>query len=254
METSLFWDAKEVDGTLDRVYNSDDFAAMFAGFWGNGLIPNASSCLWVEPIENTFAVVVNPGDAFVKGRFYKNDSDLQLTLTSGNGEERVDYVALRFDSPKRQVYLRVLEGAEGEGAPSFAQSDTLFDLLLARVTIPANAQYLTDEMVEDLRGTEVCPWVNLRFDLDAITHGFEQWYTDMRELLDEDVAVQLQEQIDKNESDITALNQSIANLVVQNQQLQAQLSNERRYDAVIKNNDLYVYARPYNASIDTGIP
>ena len=66
METSLFWDAQEnSEGVLDRVYNSDDFAAMFAGFWGDGLIPNTSTALLVEPIENSFAVVVNPGDAFI---------------------------------------------------------------------------------------------------------------------------------------------------------------------------------------------
>ena len=43
METSLFWDAQEnSEGVLDRVYNSDDFAAMFMGFWGDGLIPGLS--------------------------------------------------------------------------------------------------------------------------------------------------------------------------------------------------------------------
>ena len=62
-------------------------------------------------------------------------------------------------------------------------------MLLAKITVPANAQYLTDEMVEDLRGTDDCPWINLRFDLDAIVSSFESWYTDMRELLDEDIAV-----------------------------------------------------------------
>lgn len=258
MEHSLFWDAKEVEGELDRVYSSDDFASMFQGFWGDGLIPNSETCLWVEPIENTFAVVVNPGDAFIKGRFYKNDSDTRFTLSNGNGKERVDLVALRFDYSKRQVYLRVLEGAEGEGEPSFAQSDKLFDLLLAKITIPANAQYLTDEMVEDLRGTVNCPWINLRFDLDAIVSSFESWYTDMRGLLDEDIAVQLQNEIDeletKHDSDVATLNQSIDNLVVQNQKLQEQLEDERKYDNVNKNGTIYLYTRPYDPTIDTDIP
>ena len=140
METSLFWDAQQnEDGTLDRVYNPDDFAAMFMGFWGDGLIPNVSTALLVEPIENSFAVVVNPGDAFIKGRFCQNTEDRQFTLSNGNAEERVDYIALRFD-------------------------------------------------------------------LDAIVSSFESWYTDMRELLDEDIAVQLQNEIDeletKHDSDV----------------------------------------------------
>lgn len=65
--------------------------------------------------------------------------------------------------------------------------------------------------------------------MDAIVSSFESWYTDMRELLDEDVAVQLQNEIGeletKHDSDVAALNQSIANLVVQNQQLQEQLGS-----------------------------
>lgn len=170
----------------------------------------------------------------------------------------MDYIALRFDSEKRSVYLKYLEGAEGKGSPLYARSSSLFDLLLAKITVPANAQYLTDEMVEDLRGTEDCPWINLRFDLDAIVSSFESWYTDMRELLDEDIAIQLQNEIDeletKHDSDVATLNQSIANLVVQNQQLQEQLEDERKYDNVIKNDTIYLYTRPYDPTIDTDIP
>lgn len=255
METSLFWDAQEnSEGFLDRVYNSDDFAAMFAGFWGDGLIPNTSTALLVEPIENSFAVVVNPGDAFVRGRFYQNTEDRQFTLANGNAEERIDYIALRFDSEKRSVYLKYLEGAEGEGNPLYARSTGLFDLLLAKITVPANAQYLTDEMVEDLRGTSDCPWINLRFDLDAITSSFQSWYDNVRALLDEDVAIQLQEQIDENADDIATLNSTIASLVVQNQQLQQQLADERKYDNVEKDGNIYIYTRPYDPSIDTDIP
>ncbi|WP_273445707.1 hypothetical protein [Thermophilibacter provencensis] len=259
METSLFWDAQEnSEGVLDRVYNSDDFAAMFAGFWGDGLIPNTSTALLVEPIENSFAVVVNPGDAFVKGRFYQNTEDRQFTLANGNAEERIDYIALRFDSERRSVYLKYLEGAEGEGNPLYARSTGLFDLLLAKITIPANAQYLTDEMVDDLRGTSDCPWINLRFDLDTITSSFQAWYDNVRELLDEDAAVHLQGEIDeleaKHDSDVAALNSTIANLVIQNQELQEQLDNERHYDAVIKDGNIYLNTRPYDASIDTDIP
>lgn len=259
MENSLFWDAQEVEGILDRVYSSDDFAAMFAGFWGNGIIPNASTALLVEPIENSFAVVVNAGDAMLKGRFYQNTDDVQFTLANGNAETRVDYIALRYDYAHRKVYLKLLQGADGEGAPSYAQSDTLFDMLLARITIPANAQYLTDEMVEDLRGTSYAPWINLRFDLDAIVDSFQAWYDGVRETLDEDVAVTLQNQITALE---TKHNQDIAALEAQHEQditnLETEITNTfnecKRADTVIKENAIYIRTRPYDASIDTDIP
>ncbi|WP_273384510.1 hypothetical protein [Enorma phocaeensis] len=72
--------------------------------------------------------------------------------------------------------------------------------------------------------------------------------------MDEDVAVQLQEQIDENADNITTLNSTIANLVVQNQQLQEQLENERKYDNVIKDGNIYLNTRPYDPTIDTDIP
>lgn len=280
MENSLFWDAQQnSEGVLDRVYNSDDFAAMFAGFWGDGLIPNTSTALLVEPIENSFAVVVNPGEAFIGGRFYQNTEDRQFTLANGNADERIDYIALRFDSEKRSVYLKYLEGAEGEGNPLYARSTGLYDLLLAKITVPANAQYLTDEMVDDLRGTSDCPWINLRFDLDAITSSFQAWYDNVRALLDEDVAVQLQGEIDALEtkhsqdvqglnatittlnsqvsslnSQVSTLNSQVSTLQGKNQELQQQLANERKYDNVEKDGNIYLFTRPYDPSIDTDIP
>lgn len=283
MENSLFWDAKEQDGVLDRVYNSDDFAAMFGGFWGDGLIPNSSDALLVEPIENSFAVVVNPGDAFIKGRFYQNTEDKQFTLANGNGEERVDYIALRYDADKRSVYLKYLQGADGLGSPLYARSEGLFDLLLAKITVPANAQYLTDDMVDDLRGTSDCPWINLRFDLDAITSSFQAWYDNVRASLDEDVAEQLRNEISaletKHDSDVadieakhsqdvanlnstitllnstvTSLNSKVSSLQTANTELQNQLKQERKYDSVIKGGNVYINTRAYDASIDTDIP
>lgn len=50
------------------------------------------------------------------------------------------------------------------------------------------------------------------------------------------------------------LNSTIANLVVQNQQLQGQLENGCKYDGVNKDGNLYIYTRPYNPEIDTNMP
>lgn len=201
METSLFWDAQRTtDGSWDRTYSSDDFAAMWRGFWGDGLIPNRPDALLVEVLENTFSVVVNPGDAMLGGRFYGSTSDLRLTLSQPGDEDRVDLVALRLDKSKRRIWLRVLEGAPGEGEPTRADTDTVRDLILARVHVRAGSTYLTDEDCEDLRGTSLAPWVDLRFDLDNVKNGFQEWYERMRQLLDEDVAVQLSNRIDEVES------------------------------------------------------
>ena len=212
MEKSLFWDAKSVDGAFDRTYNSDDFASMFQGFWGEGVVPNTPNALWVESLENSMTVVVNPGDAFIQGRFYQNTEDLHLTLDIASDKDRVDFITLRCDREARKVFIRILKGADGMGEPTYARTDNYHDLILAKVHVKANAKFITDNDIEDTRGSKLCPWVNLRWTIDNLQQSFQDWYAGVQEVLNKEVALQLQEQVNKNKADLIAANDKILDL------------------------------------------
>lgn len=253
MEQSLFWDAqKAADGALDRTYNSDDFAAMFSGFWGNGIIPNNDKALMVEPLENSMSVYVCAGDAFIGGRFYQLDSDLKFTLDTSGSKSRVDLIALRFDKSKRQIKLRVLKGADDGTTPSYARLDSLYDLILAKVTVKANAQYLTDEDVQDMRGTSLAPWINLRFNLDAIKNSYQAWYDSIQEKLNNIDVAQLQFELDKTKKDLETSNKDLAAMRQELEELKSKPNNSRN----IVNKDGRIYISPviYDANLDKDIP
>lgn len=265
-QQSLFWDAQSQDGVFDRTYSSDDFAAMFAGLYRTGVIPNTTNALLVEGIENTFSLVVNPGQAVINGRFYRSDSDVRLLLDGAGDSTRVDLVVLRLDKSKRSIYLRVLKGSEGDGTPTFAHTDSLYDLVLAKVTVPAAAKYLEDSMIEDMRGGISCPWAEVSFDMSDMVSQFSKWYESAKKAVDDSVASRLQASIDalqeqhskdvasiqeQHSKDIDALKESHKKDV---DALNKSLAAERKSDMVVKNGNLYIRSRAYDASIDTDIP
>lgn len=283
MEKSLFWDAKSVDGVMDRTYNSDDFASMFNGFWGEGVIPNTPNALWVESLENSMTVVVNAGDAFIQGRFYQNTEDSRFTLDIASDKDRTDFIALRCDKQARKIYIRVLKGADGMGEPTFARTDNYYDLILAKVHVKANVKFITDKDIEDTRGTKLCPWVNLRWTMDNLQQSFQDWYNGVQEVLNKEVALQLQEQINKNKTDLiaandkilelqtilTSANDEIGNLKTEVTDTKTNLQSantelntakgkiaelEKKRWVVNKGNAIYITGVEYDSSIDTTIP
>ena len=243
MEQSLFWDAqKAADGALDRTYNSDDFASMFSGFWGNGIIPNNNKALLVEPLENSMSVYVCAGDAFIGGRFYQLDKDLKFTLDTSGNHDRIDLVALRFDKSKRQIKLRILKGADDGTTPSYAQLDSLYDLVLAKVVVRANAQYLTDEDVTDYRGTSLAPWIDLRFNIDAVDKSFQQWFSGIQEKLSNVDAAKLQMELDKTNQELTQAKRKIE-----------QLERMQGRNIIRKGNSIFLNVADYDAALDKGL-
>lgn len=213
MENSLFWDAEIVDGEYDRTYSSDDFAALFEGFWNTGIIPNGSTPLLVSPVAGGMAVSVSAGKANIKGRLYTNSAPVTLTLKIGDSAARVDFIALRMDKSSRTMKLRILEGVAGEGEPTHATGEALYDLLLAKVTVPAYATEVKAENITDLRGSASCPWISANFDIDALTTKFNTWF-------------------ETTKSRISAITE---------QKLQTEIDTINSHAPYLQNNNLYIY-------------
>lgn len=269
MQTSLFWDAKSVDGEFDRVYSSDDFATMFEGFWGSGVIPNTDNALMVEVIENSFSIKVNAGDAFVGGRFYQNTSDFKITLDISGKENRVDFIVLRMDKSKREVSLMALKGSEGGIEPSVSKLDYCYDLVLAKVQIPANAEYLQDENVTDCRGTSLCPWVNLRWTISNLQTQFQEWYDSIQAKFTDSVVADFNTQIETltnslataetslsaANDEIKSLNSDVASLEKHLDKANTNIESLQQYSRSIVQKDGTVYLKvvDYDSKLDTGL-
>ena len=243
MQTSLFWDAKKVNGEFDRVYSSEDFAAFFQGFWGDGVIPNRADSLAVKAIENSFSVVVKAGDAFIGGRLYQNTEDYKFTLDISGTQDRTDYIVLRMDRAKREIYLKLLKGEESGVEPSFASLDNVYDLVLAKVRIPANAEYLVDEYITDTRGTTLCPWVNLHWDITNLQGQFQAWYDGIQAKFTDSVVGDMDKKIQSLTADLEAAKSKTDTL-------EKELTASKR-SIVRKDGSVFVNAVEYDSSLDS---
>jgi hypothetical protein len=190
-ELSFFWDAELVDGIYDRLYNSDDFATMFSCFFQDGIVLNAPDSLKPSIVEDTIGVKISAGDAFVWGRLFRLTADTTYPLELGGMQERIDLIVIRIDKGKRTAFIKTLKGAEGEGEPSYANTTLIKDIPLCRIRIPAGAVKIAESDFQDLRGTDVCPYSDIKLDLTTPLERFEEWFDGVKDQISEDESSKL---------------------------------------------------------------
>lgn len=136
----------------DKAETADFFADIIYRILGDGvsLVPTSA----MNVIANTgMTVTVKAGVAFKRGYKAQLESDLDIPFTT-SASEQIFYIGVRLDE------------AIGEFADHNVVARPTFvaeaDLAFAKITIPANAVVITDEMIEDLRyNTTYCGFVDM---------------------------------------------------------------------------------------------
>ena len=189
---------QESNGWWDRSYLAKEFMDYFALFVGNGVFASPTNQLMVTPgIGRT--VVVSPGWAFINGGWYHNDTELILELAINDSSyNRIDSVRIRYSDADRGTHAIVLSNEVG-----VTRGDTLWDLELAQVTVTPNFTSISAASISDMRpDSDVCGFVtgllevvstkDLFAQYQAI---FEEWFDGVKDVLEGDVAFNLQKQI-----------------------------------------------------------
>ena len=146
-EKSSFFN--DVDG--DRVYYAEDFAEYFIPFFTNGIFNNGCNVL----AENdNMSINVSVGRAFINGYRYYNSLPKTLTVENADGVlNRIDNVVIRLDLVNRTITAQIVKGtfAEQPVAPDLVRSSTIYDLRIAKISIPAGTTTITQDLVTDTR-------------------------------------------------------------------------------------------------------
>ncbi len=157
---SDFFKAKLVAGDYDRKYGADRFANRFKTFFTDGvIIPRGgiiSNELKVSTVPGTMKTKVEVGSALIQGYGVEVYSEpVELTHTVGDPlYDRIDRVVLELNltDEVRAVEIKTLSGlaAVVPSAPELTRSNTVYQLSLANIRIPAavttlNTAVLTDE-------------------------------------------------------------------------------------------------------------
>lgn len=179
-----FFDAvQDSNGNYDREYNAQQFTDYFETLVTTGIMRGVKNDLAVSVNGANMVSSVQPGIAFVEGRFYHNDSILDLTHdTEIVGLSRIDRVVIRLDLNNESRYVRAfikkgLSSAE-PAAPELTRNANVFEISLTQVRIVGGQTYLDLNSLTDERGTPViCPWASSKvlpdYDNNALASHIE---------------------------------------------------------------------------------
>lgn len=209
-----FFDAQGNEGSYDRTYSSADLADYFSSFIGNGVYANPSNQLKVSPSTNGMGVSVAVGKAWINGYFYELDeSPKSLSLSIGDSNYgRVDLIVCSLNLSNRLIELKVIQGAASANpqAPAYSRTETVYDLVLAQVSVPAGAVTVSSSNIKDTRpDNQLCGFVTGVVEQIDTTGLFSQyddefnsWFESIKGVLDGDTAGNLANQISSLQTEV----------------------------------------------------
>lgn len=193
----------------DRLYNAQQMSAIFDGIINDGVFASVGSHFSVVP-GTGMHVLVKSGRAWFNSTWTLNDSDIDLTIAAADTLlGRIDTVVLEVNSEQatRANSIKVVKGtaASSPVKPTLTNTATVHQHPLAHITVAKNTTAITASMIEIVVGKTDCPFVTAILQTTDITNlfakwenDFQTWFSTVRSTLDEDVALNLQNQIDAN--------------------------------------------------------
>ena len=206
------WDESIINpqtGTLgdwDIKYYYNQFADYFAKFFGNGVYYNPDNNLKVLATGG-MSVTIKAGWGFINGFWFHLDEDTSLVIPANStAYTRTDSVILRWNLTNRTISLMY-----GRDVIVPTRSETVYDLILAQISVEPNATAVLGDKITDKRTDQnVCGIVKglesdsidtetLFAQYDAI---FNEWFDTIKGQLVGDLGARLQLEFDELNSNV----------------------------------------------------
>ncbi|HOA84227.1 MAG TPA: hypothetical protein PKN66_09760 [Thermodesulfovibrio thiophilus] len=142
--------------TDTREYNQEDWATVIAGLSGDGVITGVGNRLKVIPTTpNTMKVIVKDGAAWIRGYWYQNTVDKEITIPAANvSYARYDRIVLRLDkfvSRKIEAMVKTGTPSSSPSPPALEQTSDYWEISLAKIYVPANITSIDSTRITDER-------------------------------------------------------------------------------------------------------
>ena len=187
----------------DRKYNASHWADYFKPLFKSGVF---NGDLEVTANGN-MSVTLGAGYAWIEGYGYHNTEPLVIDLEVASGNlNRIDAIKIRLNLTERTIHGIATTGgnAATPAAPTNERSETVFELTVAEVNIPAGTTVITQSMITDTRmDNSKCGWVAgavEQIDFSQIYAQFTQYFAEKRAVIEHDVQ-DFEEDIDKKKQD-----------------------------------------------------
>jgi hypothetical protein len=142
------------DAGAGATISETDWQKMARRFLASGVITGYLNQLAVTADGSSLSVSVATGGAFVEGFYYENDAAKAVPLAAANASNpRIDTIVVRLDRVANTTLIDKVTGtpAASPVAPTLSQTDSLYELPLANVLVPAAAGVIVAGNVTDRR-------------------------------------------------------------------------------------------------------
>lgn len=185
LKSCFFNSVLDQEGVPDRPFNADDFAKYFGTLIKNGVFPNPSTNFQCIADQETMAVKMEAGIAWIEGHLRYDDNVHILEIdTADSVLDRIDRIVLRKDVLDRDIHWVVKKG-EMSGkpvAPTLQRDENAWELGIADVKVAHGTVSISQSMVTDTRlNTELCGLVTgvvTQIDTTTLFNQLEQWKTE----------------------------------------------------------------------------
>lgn len=223
-EKSFPFDSELINGKEDRLYLADDFAAYFRSFISSGIFMKEASNLQVIA-NGDMTVTLKPGKMIIEGYGYENTNDIVIQLDPADGVlDRIDRISATWSQGDRDIHytLQSSEYSYDPLEPECRRTAEYKDYVVADIRVSAGAISISQENITDQRlNSEVCglaiPFAEIdTSEINAKLQAYYErailendkwrederaelmsWFDDVKGKLAEDIAVNLQLQIDE---------------------------------------------------------
>lgn len=157
----------------DRKYNAEDIGRYFENLMSSGVYKRIENNMLVSA-NSGMMLTVAPGAGLIDCHWFKARAAETVTIPTANAVlPRFDTVVVRLDKSDnvRSISLVVVSGtpAESPVEPSPVRTETVYDLVLALVYVPAGATSIVAENITDVRGNEwYCDYVHSLVDTPVL--------------------------------------------------------------------------------------
>ena len=136
----------------DRVYGANDLNNFFEGIVSDGVFRKFKREMEVTA-PGGMAVRVLPGKAICMEKYIHITAAEDITVESGNAQPRYDAVVISVSLDDREGYLYIKKGEEAATPepPALYDNDTVKEMALAYIYVPANATEILAENITDRR-------------------------------------------------------------------------------------------------------
>lgn len=222
----------------DRAEEASFFAEFFASVVGNGVYPNPSTGMQVLA-NSGMSLKIQPGKCFMNGYFglVEEGGEIVTIEPADANYNRIDRIVARWDLELRKIIPFVLKGtpASNPVVPSLTRNSNIYEIALADVAVKTNTTAITQANITDRRlDSGLCgvvtgviqqldtttlfnqyqAWFEERkqesaddyqewFDgfTEPSEEQFTEWFEGIKNRLGEDVATNLQVQVDQLKED-----------------------------------------------------